>query len=348
MKKPLLAALTASIIISGVGTAFAAEDSNQEIKIDGSLSTQYRDQHDTNKGPGISDTTKAAWKTTLTLNVDAPVAQNLDVYASINYQNISRDAGTGFADFANSTNKKNNTAISAFGLKYKNAGYSYVIGSQAMTLGGGLAYDNGYIGRNDLPYALNVSKKVGATDLNFIIAQTNYQAGIENDKFYTLQGSYAVTPKTNLGAMFTHVSYGKDTFQTYKLPDSSVNFYSVYGSHQLSDKATISAEYLKSSTKNDNQAFQTNLSFALDDKNTLSAGYYRVEEQANITDYNWEDMTTSPNNNTEGYVVSWKHNFEKNINLKIGYLNYTKINATSNAGAASDRSRFYTIATVNF
>jgi hypothetical protein len=348
MKRPLLAALTASIIISGVGTAFAAEDSNQEIKIDGSFSTQYRDQHDTNKGAGKSDLTRAAWKTTLTLNVDAPLAQNLDAYASLNYQNISRDAGIGFADYL-TTDKKNNTAISAFGLKYKNAGYSYVVGSQAMTLGGGLAYDNGYIGRHSLPYALNVSKKVGATDLNFIIAQTNYQTGLENDKFYAIQGSYAVTPKTNLGAMFTHVSYGKDTLQSYPLIDSSVNFYSIYGSHQLSDKATISAEYLKASSKVDNQAFQTNLSFALDNKNTLSAGYYRVEDQASIVDNNWGGMTTSPNNNTEGYTVSWKHNFDKNINLKIGYINYTKINATTNvSGAGGDRSRFYTIATVNF
>lgn len=349
MKKPLLAALTASIIISGVGTAFAAEDSNQEIKIDGSFSTYYRDQHDTNRGAGKSDLTRPAWKTTLTLNVDAPVAKNLDAYASLNYQTIHSNAGASWVADYGYSNDKNNAAISAFGLKYKNDGYSYVVGSQAMTLGGGLAYDNGYIGRHDLPYAVNISKKVGATDLNVIAAQTNYPNGIENDKFYTIQGSYAVTPETNLGAMFTHVSYGKDTVINNLLPDRSVNLYSIYGSHQLSDKATLSGEYLKSSTKNDNQAFQTNLSFALDDKNTLSAGYYRVEDQANMVDYYFGGMTTAPYNNTQGYAVSWKHKFEKNISLKIGYLNYTKINATSEAGGAStDRSRFYTTATVNF
>jgi hypothetical protein len=348
MKKQLVVALTASVVISGVGTAFAAEDSNQEIKFDGSFSTQYRDQRDTNI-VGKPDLNRTAWKTTLTLNVDAPLAKNLDAYASLNYQNINTNAGVGFvADYLHSDDK-NNSGISAIGFKYKNDGYSYVVGSQAMTLGGGLAYDNGYIGRNALPYALNVSKKVGATDLNAIVAKTNYQAGIENDKFYAVQGSYAATPETKLGAMFAHVSYGKDTMSNWGFQESSVNFYSVYGSHKLSNKTTISAEYLKASSQADNQAFQTNLSYNLDGKNTLSAGYYHVEDQASIVDYNGGGMTTSPNNNTQGYVVSWKHNFDKNISLKIADLNYTKINATTNVGGAnSDRNRFYTTATVSF
>ncbi|MBU2700004.1 hypothetical protein Ga0466249_001096 [Sporomusaceae bacterium BoRhaA] len=346
MKKILLATLTASIIISGAGTTFAAEDSNQEMKLDGSLSIHYRDQLDKSNG---ADTTKTGWKTTLTLNIDAPLAKNLDAYASLNYQNINSNAGAGWInDHEPSGADKNYAALSAYGLKYNNNGYSYVVGSQDITLGGGLAYDNGYIGKNNLPYALNVSKKVGATDLNVIVAKTNYQAGIENDKFYAVQGSYAITPETNLGAMFAHVSYGKKTLSTYHLPDSHVNFYSVYGSHKLSDQVTLSAEYLKSSTKTDNQAYQTNLSYKLDGKNTLSVGYYHAEDQSDIVDYNEADMTTTCNTNTQGYTVSWKHNFEKNISLKIGYLNYTKINATSNIAGGTDRNRFYSTATISF
>lgn len=346
MKKQLLAALTASIVISGVGTAFAAEDSKQEITFDGSFSTQYRDQRDTSNGV---ENTRTAWKNTLTLNVNAPLAKNLDFYTSLNYQNIHTNADVGFvADYLNTNGKKNNTAISTFGFKYKNDGYSYVFGSQALTLGGGLAYDNGFFGRNDLPYALNVSKKVGVTDLNVIVAKTNYQEGKENDKFYVVQGSYNVTPRTNVGAMFAHISYGSDTVSSYSLENNGVNFYSIYGSHTLSDKATLSSEYIKTSSNVDNQGFQMNISYKIDEKNTFGAGYYRVEDQASIVDLNGGGMTTSPNNNTQGYVVSLKHNFDKNISLKLANTNYKKINDSTNIGGGSDRNRFNATATVNF
>lgn len=347
MKKQLLAALTTSLIVSSLGTAFAADDSSQDIKIDGSFSVQYRDQHDSNRISGDPDTIKTAFKSTLTLNVDAPLAKNFDAYATLNYQNINTNANVGFVkDYFNS-DKKNNTGLTAIGLKYKNAGYSYVIGSQALTLGGGLAYDNGYIGKYALPYALNVSKKVGATDLNVIAAKTNYQDGVDNDTFYTVQGSYDVTPKTNLGAMYTHVSYG-DTMKNV-VKNSSVNFYSIYGSNKLSDKLTLSGEYIKSDAATDNKGVQANLSYKLDDKNTLGTGYYHVEDQASIYDYNGGGMTTSPNNNTEGYVVSWKHNFDKNISLKVADVNYKIISKNPLAlGTNNDRNRFYSTVTVNF
>ncbi|MBP2651045.1 MAG: hypothetical protein H6Q74_1870 [Firmicutes bacterium] len=345
MKKQLLAVVTASVIISGVGTAFAAEDASQEIQIDGSFSVHYRDQRDTYSS---SDLTRTAWKTTFTLDVDVPLAKNLDAYTSFGYQNINTNASGGFsADYLNST-ANNNAAISALGLKYKNGGYSYVVGSQSMSLGGGLAYANYYIGRHDLPYALNVSKKVGATDFNLIVAKTNYQNGIDNDKFYAVQGSYAISPDSNIGAMFAHAAYGKDTVSSYALQASSTNFYSVYGSHKLSDVLNISGECLKDSAQTDNQAFQTNLSYKVDEKNTLAAGYYYVEDQASIVDYNGYGMTTAPNNNTKGYIVSWKHNFDKNLSLKIGDYNYKKINESSYIGAGSDRNRFFATAAVNF
>jgi hypothetical protein len=346
MNKQLVAALAASVVISGVGTAFAADDFNHEIKFDGSFSTQYRAQREYNQ-----DLTKTALKTTLTLNVDAPLAKNLDAYASFNYQNIRTNDEIHFISDYFNTDDKNNTGLSAVGLKYKNDGYSYVIGSQALTLGGGLAYDNGYIGRHALPYALNISKKVGATDLTVIAAKTNYQGDNENDKFYVVQGSYAINPKSTVGAMYAHVSYGSNTIVAMNnVLDSSVNFYSIYGSHKLTDKATLSGEYINASSSINNQGFQTNLSYKLDEKNTLGAGYYRVEDQASIYDLNGGGMTTSPNNNTEGYIVSWKHDFDKNFSLKVADLNYKAITGTdiTKGGAGGDRNRFYTTATVSF
>ncbi|MBU2700522.1 hypothetical protein Ga0466249_001614 [Sporomusaceae bacterium BoRhaA] len=344
MKRQLLAALTAGIIISAAGTALAAEDPAQGIQFDGRLSIHYRDQYDKNRGVGL---TNAALKTTFTLNVNAPLAQNLEAYTSFSYQTINTNASPGWSSDYFDTPANDNAAISAFGLKYKNDGYSYVIGSQSMTLGGGLVYGNYGIGRHDLPYALNVSKKLGATDLNLIAAKTNYENGIDNDKFYVVQGSYAISPDNNIGAMFAHVSYGKDSVSRYSLKDT--NFYSVYGSHNLSDVINISEEYLKSSAPKDNQAIQINLSYKADKKNTLAAGYYYAEDQTAIADYHGYGMTTAPNNNTKGYIVSGNHKFDKNLSLSVGYLAYKKINDTSTAGGAStDRHRVFATAALTF
>lgn len=349
MKKKVLMALTASLVISGVGGAFAAEDDNA-VKLDGNITFHYRSQHENNYANGNPDNTRNAFKSTITLNAEAPLANNLNAYARFTFQNIDKTNGAFARDYYDKPDSDlNNAAIDAFGLKYKNAGYTYVVGSQALTLGGGIAYDNGYIGKYALPYAINVSKKVGAVDLNVIAAKTNYQNSKENDKFYAIQGSYDVNAKTNLGAMIAYVNYGKNTVADYHLPDNNVTLFSIYGSNKLSDKASVSAEYLVGSTSSDNQAFQTNVNYQADNKNSLSAGYYYIEDQANIFDDNGGDMTTAPNNNTKGVVVAWTHNFDKNTSLKIGDYNYKMIDNNSiSKCVTNDRNRLFTNVSVKF
>ena len=148
--------------------------------------------------------------------------------------------------------------------------------------------------------------------------------------------------------MFAHVSYGKNTINEFALPDSTVNFYNIYGTHDLSKLFNLSAGYLKSSAGSDNQAYQANLKYKIDKRNTLSVGYYRAEDQSDILDYNIADMTTTWNTNTKGYTVSLVHQFDKNTKLKLGYIDYKKINNTSNIAGTTDRTRLYATAIVNF
>ena len=342
--------LAATVLITGImasGTAFAADtntNNNNGVTIDGSLSIHYRDQSDKSDHKKLD---RNGIKTTLSLNTAAPIAKNLSAYANLNYQIITNNDAPWMADYY-PANDDSCAAISAYGLKYKNAGYSYVAGKQSLTLGDGLAYDNGYIGKNDLPYALSISKKTGNTNISAIIAKTSYQAGIDNDKFFAIQCDYALTHNTQLGAMFAHVSYGKNTINEFALPDSTVNFYNIYGTHDLSKLFNLSAGYLKSSAESDNQAYQANLKYKIDKRNTLSVGYYRAEDQSDILDYNIADMTTTWNTNTKGYTVSLVHQFDKNTKLKLGYIDYKKINNTSNIAGTTDRTRLYATAIVNF
>ncbi|VBB05242.1 Hypothetical protein LUCI_0449 [Lucifera butyrica] len=350
MKKKILIALTASLIISAVNTAFAAEDPDQSIKIDGSLYTQWRSQRDSDLSSGHPDYTRNGFKALLTLNAEASLNKNMDVYARATYETLQHDWGTFMADYIDN-NSQESAAVDAYGVKYKNAGFTYTLGKQYLTIGQGLIYDcNGYIGRHSAPYAVNITGKVGATDISIMAAKTDYQDGLKNDTFYALQGSTDLSPKLNMGAMFAHVSYGDSTVAEYSLPKRNVNFYSGYGTYKLSDKAAISAEFSHASSASDNNGFQTTVSYKLDGKNSLAAGYYYIEDQAGIIDYNIAAMTTGLNSNAKGYLVSYTHQLNKNIKFSVADFNYQKINDTSvgDSGATGDRNRFYTTMTVTF
>ncbi|MDU2066642.1 MAG: hypothetical protein E6713_17625, partial [Sporomusaceae bacterium] len=329
MKQKILGITTFTLLLAMNQAAAAAQPDG--VQFDGNLVVHARSQHDENPG----NRSRTGIKTTLTLNATLPVAENVSAYTRFTYQRLNNNYGVFSADYFCNT-KQENSALDAFGIKYQNAGYKYVLGLQALTLGGGLVYDNTYIGRHALPYAMSVSKQVGAVNLNFIGAKTNYQGNLSNDNFYVLQGTYAPDGQSSLGVMLARTSYGSDTRSRYAFADSTVNYVSVYGSRAVNDKVGISAELLKSSAKTENQAMQMSLKYTLDAKNTLTASYYYVEDQAVMTDYNATEMSAYPNSNAQGYSIAWIHKFDKNISLKIGDYDYKKIKAVNHSGASTD------------
>ncbi len=341
--KKRISVLLSCICILGTACGVAEAAEGTDIQLDGTYVVHYRDQHDQNPG----DRTRTGYKETLTLNATIPVQEKLSLYARFTYQTLQNNYGIFSADYVNSK-KQNNAALDAMGITYKNAAYSYKLGLQALTFGGGAIYDNTYIGHHSLPYAVKISGKVGRVESTFIGAKTNYQTGIENDTFYVLQGSYAIDKKTSVGAMLANVSYGKDTASRYFLPNRNVCYLSLYGSKNLTDKISLSTEIVRSNSSENNTAIQATIKKKLDAKNTISAGYYRIENDAVVVDYNAAEMSTYPNSNAQGYTVAWTHTFNQNISMKIGEYSYKKINAASSSGAATDRSRFTATVTAKF
>lgn len=352
MKKKLLTALVANLMVFSMGSVFAASSTtdNDCVTFDGNITFHYRDQHDGNYVDGKSSQTRTAFKSTLKLNTNIRLTNNISLYSRFSYQHMNKEDAAFARDYADkSASDLNDAAIDAFGVKYVDKNYNVVIGSQVLKLGGGLLYDNGFMGRYSMAYAINVTKKMSSGDVTAIVAQTNYQTGKENDKFFVLQGDYHLNPKTDLGTMVAHVNYGGTTKADFNIPDSSVTFFSVYGSRKLTNKLDFSAEYLVGTTSSDNQGFQANLGYQLDKKNRLLAGYYYVEDQANIFDDNFGDMTGAANNNTKGIVVAWIHKFNDKTSFMIGDLNYKKVNSNSLSQCVTDdRNRFFTNFSINF
>ncbi|HEY3426493.1 MAG TPA: hypothetical protein VGL27_16975 [Negativicutes bacterium] len=351
MKKSLVMALAVSTVISVAGTAFAADAPKPGgFTFDGGIYNQYRIQRDSNNVSPTPDNTKTGFRTMFKLNANMNITDNLNFYARYTYENINVGTSINGKDFMSNTggNYKYNNAIDAFGLKYNNAGIKYTIGSQPLTLGGGILYDNWYIGKHANPYAAKIEGKVGATNLMAVYAKTNYQDSIANDKFYSIQGNYNINRKATVGAMFAHVSYGNDTVTRMVFPYTSLNAFSVYGSYYLTDKLTASTEYLKTNAALDNKAYTLDLSYKIDPRNTFGIGYYRAEENTSIIDYNLYDMTATDNNNTKGWNFYWTNKLNKNLTLSVTDFIYTKINATSNTGGGSDRNRFTANLAVSF
>jgi hypothetical protein len=334
------------LILLASSTGFAAADTSQDLQITGSVQFHYRVQRDEQYLNRTPDFTRNGLKTLFVLNMDQRLSDDFAVYARATYETFSSRYGNfGTDDYADNNY---HGAIDEYGLKYDHDGYRYVLGLQSLTLGGGLVYDNGYIGKHSLPYAFTIDGKIGKVAVNAVAAQTNYQGNLENDRFYAVQGNYAMDNQANIGAMIVHAGYGKDTTRAYMQGTSSVNYYSVYGSYPLSDKLTGSAEYLVSSMNADNKAYITKLSYSPDSKNTFGLAYYHVEDQTSINDYNAGCMTTSPNTNTRGYLVSYKHKFAKNVSWSVSDYQYDKINPSSSNGAATNRNRLGTTLAIAF
>lgn len=350
MKKTLAMAVAASVVMSAAGTVFAAEETTSpyDFKFDGSINVQYRNDEITkNVSPKWSeDYTANGMKTTITLNLEKGIAKNLSVYSRFTSQGFSN--GLAKAKQADYVDDDYNTAIDAFGFKYNNAGVNYVLGSQALTIGAtGLVYDNGFIGQHALPYALKVSGKSGATDLTAIYAQTNYQDGYDNDKFYVLQGQYAINDKSSVGAFYAHSTYGDYTKPLVYNKDS-LNYYGINTSYKFTDKLSFVGEYIKSSADVDNKGYIGGFTYAFDTKTSMGAGYYRVEDQAAIVDGNLASMTTAPFSNAKGYIVSINHKVAKDVTINASYDTMDKINDQGVAGASNDRNRTRVGITVNF
>lgn len=342
MKKKCMVVLTTSLVAAAMGTALAEGASGaDDFTVNGGIYTQYRVQRDSNYAGDTHDNTKTGLRTDVKLNFDKKLTDNIGLYARFSYEDIHVGTSINGKTFLSNTGetKDYHGAIDAFGLKYNHGGIKYTVGSQALTLGGGILYDDCYLGRHANPYAVKVEGKLGETNLMAVFARTHYQPGVENDRFYAVQGNCNLNSKANIGAMFAHITYGNDTIAEMSLPYGTMSAYSLYGSYKLTDELTASTEILKTTASSDNQAYTTGLSYKLDPKNTLGVGYYRAEENTSIFDYNIYDMTTTDNNNSRGWDFYWSHQFGKNITMNIYDVIYKKINAVSNTGAGTDRNK---------
>jgi hypothetical protein len=348
MKKKLALALVASLALT-TGSAFAAEVSSPDgFQLDGSLNLQYR--NDTKMAGTSSKNVHDGFKETLTLNMSQKITDNVDFYTRFTYQNV----GAGLQNDAEDYRGKiggNSAAFDAFGLKVATGTWNWKIGSQPLTVGAqGLVYDNGFIGRNALPYAISGAGKIGAIDTVVYDAKTNYQVPVGNqDKFYGTNLSYSIDDNNKIGAFYAHwtpssdtANWGTNLNQMAIASFGSLNAYGFDYSHQFEGKLSFASEYAKTNAKVDNKAYIAGFGYAVDADNKVAAKYYRSEGYSQIWDKNFGGMGTTPNPDTKGFILSLNHAISKTTSASLSYDSEKTIKGTYGIG-----SRNRTVAAYN-
>ncbi len=332
MKKSLLAtALAAAMVLSTSAVFAAAADVDADaaststsassssapsrVKIDGSATFQYRNNsHD---GGMINHDKNQVNKTTILLNFNYDLTGGWDVYARASLQaaNGGKDFNTnvydGDRDYA--------ASIDQYGFKYTHGDNVLKIGRQDTWVGQtGLFYDTtGKVGRKIMADGLNYTGKAGAWDYSVIAEQEDgyYEdVGKSHNKLYVGHVNYNFTPDFVLGTTFAKYNLDKDDSYTHADGSASKdsNLWAVNTSYNLGN-ATLLAEYGKSNYDDDNKAYDFGVGYKFDEKNSVSAIYFRVEDNGDIN--HW--TTFDPN--AKGMYYNFTHQFDKATSLSIFY-----------------------------
>lgn len=314
MNKKLLTTAIVSMMVLSTGAAMAAP-----VEIDGSASYRYR--HDTNEIQNVS-TGKTNNIFRFTLNAKTAIDSNLSAYARFASESLSNASNPG-SDMVGYSGRKNLGSIDQFGLTYTNKDFTAKMGKQAAFIGGtGLLYDStGYLSKYNSLTGINITAKTGVTSIDVMTGKENNK-DTEDNKVHSIRASFSPVKDLTLGATFARYDAAKDT-----------NFYAVDAAY-TQGKVTYSAEYAKSNADKDNKAYDIGVSYAFDDKNSVSFTNFNVNDNGSI---NW--MTSYDVG--KGNYYSYSHKFNKETSASLFYRDYN-----DNAPVKTHNTSFR--ATVNY
>jgi hypothetical protein len=188
MKKTVAAAMAAALVLTA-SAAFAAP-----VEFDGDVRAQYRWQTYNN----LPDQDGSI--STIRLNAKMELDKNVSVYARFAAQTLSGDHIG--ADFSQTHYGNDVAVIDQYGFIYKNADWSYKIGSQgvAITPAATLLSSGAYIGKDmDFLNGVVATGKSGVTSLQIVAGNVDHYSGSTNDSVYSIHGSYSPAANWTVG-----------------------------------------------------------------------------------------------------------------------------------------------------
>lgn len=323
MKKSLIATAVATVLVLSTSAVFAAQ---APVTLDGSIAYQYRDIDKA----GVSSN---ANKATLLLNANSDLGNGWGVYGRLAVQHVSNQSPADFNTEAYAPNTKNVTAIDQFGLNYKTGDTTYKIGRQPLFVGAtGLIYDStGYLGKHFFTDGVTAMGKNGALSYQAAVVQEDDIFGpFGKNKIYTAHADYAVTPAFTYGATLGRYNYEKSA------DGISRNVWAVNAAYNLGS-ASFYTEYAQTDMNTANKSFDYGVSYKFDDKNSISANVFRVEQNGEFH----AGMTTW-DSNSKGTYYTYGHKFTKDTSLNFLYKDIENITS------GVKTTNFRTTASYNF
>lgn len=300
--KKVIAALTATCILTTVGTVMASP-----MQYDGKL--QFQNRMNNNDG---ADSVENRWKFVLNGKTDA-FTDNMKLYFRLSAESIhgSTQTARDFNSFPGQDGTDHNAVgfLDQFGVEIQNAGWNYKIGRQDAFIGAnGLIYDSTYgIGRHIFADGITVTGKSGVTNISAVALQVD-QYGQNDPKLYAFAAAY--NPSKDLTVGTTLAKWNGESISSDK------KFWDVNAGYNFNNKLSTYGEYAKSDASADNKAYVYGVNYGIDNRNSLWTCYSHVEKEGNIVD---QFSTTTYDNNRKGMWYGFGHKFDKSTSLNLFY-----------------------------
>jgi len=331
-KSLMVSALAVAMVLS---TSIVLAAANDDATISGSAFYNYRSQ--TNQPNHDSEN-----KTGVLINFNAPLGDGWSAYGRFSFQGAT---SSNIQDFNSHVYNPNGgsgyeASLDQFGFKYVKGNNQLKIGRQDAWIGEtGLFYDKtGKFGREAMVDGLTYTGKSAAWSYKALAVQENVNygdnIGVSKNKIYAAHINYNFTPDFVLGTTFAQYDFDKTASGTTTAPgyNKDFNVWAINTSYSFG-ATSLFAEYGKTNLSRDNQAYDLGIGYKFDDKNSISATYFKVE---NLADMN---HNTTFDSNAKGMYYSYTHNFSKTINVNLFYddakhldtnQNYTSFRTTIN------------------
>lgn len=285
MKKKLIAAAVTACMGLSVGAAFAAP-----VELDGDVKVHFR-RHTYNYKDD-----EDGGKFTLRLNAKTALSEDLDLYARFAAQKLTGDKIG--PDFDTDKYGDDVASLDQFGVVFKNGNFSYKLGRQGVSITPtALLYSSeGYLAENmAFLDGLVATGKSGVTDLQLVVGKGDVWG--DSTDVLSLHGSVPVE-KWTLGA----------TVATADGDVADNTYYGADASYALG-KANFTLDYLKSDAHDDNQAMVFCVSYAFNDKHSLSVYSHKTEANSQIAT-DWD-----PGEKGMYYMYDYKFDDEMTLSL---------------------------------
>lgn len=294
--KKMFAALILGSSLAVVPAAFAAP-----VELSGDVAVKFHK---------ISDETKptdSGMVYTLRVLAETELGNGLSAYTRLGVQHARLSSLGDFNTDFYGEDEKAVIELDQFGLKYKKNDLTYKLGRQDVTVGAtALLYSrpDSNIGKKAFVDGLSVAGKVGAADLSAVFAKED-NAADDTNWVYAARAGYDLGNNTNVG-----VTLGR--FRSSA--EESTNHWAVDGSYKYA-KSTLTAEYTKSSSSNDNKAYAMSWDYDFDGKTSASVTGFKVEQHGDMGGQSDFD------NNNRGIHYSIKHSLKDNQEIELTYKN---------------------------